>query len=155
MKNFKFKKRICSLLMVVAMLLGTSLSVFAAEPVSNIDTEKNSTENAEIMPLDAQYWGDIKAGTTGTVDVYLDSYLGLSKTFNFTLNRISNPPGGGLPSGTVKCWLNKDGKEYKYWHDIGPSSMGSVKLTLPSSGWYTFTVQNNSNIDINAVCQWN
>lgn len=155
MKNFKFAKRIYALLTVAIMILVTSVPAFAAEVKPDSVSEVNVTENVGIMPLDAQYWGDIKAGTTGNVDVYLSSYIGITKSFSFTLNRISNPPGGGLPSGTVKCWLTKDGKEYEYWHDISPTSGGSYSRALLPSGWYTFTVQNNSNIDINAVCQFN
>lgn len=155
MKNFKFTKRICVLLMATIMMLVTSVPAFAAEANSECTTEVNVTENMGIMPLDAQYTSNSVASSgEGSFSVHLNSYLGFSKKLTLDVLKDGTVPGGGSVTGKVTCIIYAPNGNLFATYSMTAGGSHSESFTLPSSGWYSIIIWNDSNIPVKVRGQW-
>lgn len=147
MKKNTFIKRLFVSLMTIAMTLGMSVSAFAAEPVSEPtvaevhDARLNNNLSALITNLGS--------GQSGKEEAYLDSYIGVAKTFRVKLL-------GSVGSGNVSVYVvrKSDGKDIGSWTLNSSRPEGSVTVALPTSGNYKMVVYNGTNSSISVLGYW-
>lgn len=147
MKKNTFIKRLFVSLMTMAMTLSMSVSAFAAEPVSEptVPEVHNARLNNNLNALIS----NLGSGQGGKAEAYLDSYIGVTKTFRVKLL-------GAVGSGNVSVYVvrKSDGKDIGSWTLNSSRPEGSVTVTLPTSGDYKMVVYNGTNSSISVLGYW-
>lgn len=145
MKKNNFVQRLFVSLMAMAMVLGTSVPAFAAEAEPPVAETQNVLMNNNLSALIT----NLGSGQSGKEEAYLDSYIGLTKTFKVQLL-------GSVGSGTVTVYVERksDGKDIGSWTLSASRPEGSVTVTLPKSGDYKMVAYNGTNASVSILGYW-
>ena len=161
MKNFKFMKRMAIFLLVAVMTLGTVIQASAAENISYDKAMITITDNESgnmVTPLlnndVSAYIESVAIGGTGAEVATLDSYIGLSKTFNVTL--LPHKNGTNSITGYANVIVTKvsTGENIASWTLDLHNQFGEKTFFLPTSGDYRVWVYNGMNTVISIVGYW-
>lgn len=131
MKKLKFTKRIISLLLATIMIFGMSTTVFAYSSSCTI--------------------GTVAPGTTKQGHITLSPYVGLGK------NIYAELVGGKIEYGeniTILIVRESNNKTLTQFNLNYANNAYSYGITLPASGDYRVTIQNNTSVNATVLVGW-
>lgn len=150
MKKTSLVRRILMAVSTVVMIMVVSIPAFAAE-----NANVYAISNEGVMPIDAEYSSaDIPAGGESEFYVYLDSYVGVSRTLRLSAEYSTLPPAGSSITGFTTCIVYKPNGELLGAWNINVNNSYRETFTLPSSGAYRVIVYNDTNITVHIEGQW-
>ena len=149
-------KRFAILILSVTMIFGTSVSAFATEVPTNIQTdvmEQTLVEVSEnsVVTLNTAASGTCDAFETIVLRPTLSSYIGLTKTLQFTASSVGSNPS---VSGYLMVQVKKPNGNILDTFIANPDETYEGSFFLPSSGTYTVTIQSYYRYPLNCNVTW-
>lgn len=148
----KLTKRIGTLLLVFAMMLGTSISVLASTADNAIGVEDSYYEVAPAEAGNTQVDTIVKPGKSGSYTFYLSNNARIDKTFYFGLTPSTPIHTGNVivrlyaPNGTQIMRWDFEGTQIDSWNE--------THFSTPITGNYKVSVYNGTDVDLYFCCTW-